>query len=132
MEITEVTPVNPLTIENNIKIKEEVPLNKIEVPDSLVEYVNEDAKIGFIEMAIFKISFYKNLIVSLYTLIEGKEMNGVGKTITGLVGIGITLAGHFGFNMPGEVSASILTLTGFIIGLFTKTPVKDKSIEEKI
>lgn len=52
-------------------------------------------------------------------------------TLTGALGLIATVVGYFGFDFPVEIQGSIIALTVFIMGLFTRDAASTPAPIEK-
>ena len=122
MEITECKPLDPFEKHVFVVPKQE-PVPLIKLDDELLkqgEIPKEFLELTFYEELRRKAIFIKNAVPSFYLILKGKLMKDWKTTLTGAVGLLATVVGYFGFNFPTEVQISIVSLTVFVIGLFSK------------
>jgi len=120
MEITECKPLDPFD-RHVVPKQEPVPLIKLD--EELLkqgEVPKEFLELTFYEELRRKAIFIKNAVPSFYLILKGKIMKDWRTTLTGAVGLLATIVGYFGFDFPVEVQVSIVSVTVFIIGLFSK------------
>ena len=122
MEITECKPLDPFEKHVFVVPKQE-PVPLIKLDDELLkqgEIPKEFLELTFYEELRRKAIFIKNAVPSFYLILKGKIMKDWKTTLTGAIGLLATVVGYFGFNFPTEVQISIVSLTVFVIGLFSK------------
>ncbi len=120
MEITEVTPINPLT-ENDKQSRyslhlEEVPLGQVEVPQVLLDVVNEPLKVSWLDYYI--------------TIKYGVKMKDWKTTLSGALGGAVVIAKLFGMEIPAEVVTGVVAISGFLVGLFSRDSASKPEAKE--
>lgn len=99
-------------------------------PVPLIKLDNELLKQGEIPKEFLELTFYeelrrkaifiKNAVPSFYLILKGKIMKDWRTTLTGAIGLLATVVGYFGFHLPPEVQLGIVSVTVFIISLFSR------------
>jgi len=122
MDISKVEPLDPFEKHVFVVPKQE-PVPLIKLDEELLkqgEVPKEFLELTFYEELRRKAIFIKNAVPSFYLILKGKIMKDWRTTLTGAVGLLATIVGYFGFDFPVEVQVSIVSVTVFIIGLFSK------------
>lgn len=122
MDITECKPLDPFEKHVFVVPKQE-PVPLIKLDEELLkqgEVPKEFLELTFYEELRRKAIFIKNAVPNFYLILKGKIMKDWKTTLTGAVGLLATIVGYFGFDFPVEVQVSIVSVTVFIIGLFSK------------
>lgn len=133
MDISKVEPLDPFEKHVFVVPKQE-PVPLIKLDDELLkqgEIPKEFLELTFYEELRRKAIFIKNAVPSFYLILKGKLMKDWKTTLTGAIGLLATVVGYFGFNFPTEVQISIVSLTVFIIGLFSRDAASTPAPIEK-
>jgi len=126
MDITECKPLDPFEKHVFVVPKQE-PVPLIKLDDELLkqgEIPKEFLELTFYEELRRKAIFIKNAVPNFYLISKGKLMKDWKTTLTGAIGLLATVIGYFGFDFPVEVQGGIITVTVFLIGLFSKDAPK--------
>lgn len=133
MDITECKPLDPFEKHVFVVPKQE-PVPLIKLDDELLkqgEIPKEFLELTFYEELRRKAIFIKNAVPSFYLILKGKIMKDWRTTLTGALGLIATVVGYFGFDFPVEVQGSIIALTVFVMGLFTRDAASASAPIEK-
>ena len=124
MDITNVTPINPFE-KPNLELKKEEP-KPIILDRHLYDFVNQDAPIGWFEWQRYKLGIYLKIVPFVLLSIKGYKMKDWRTTLSGALGGVAMLLNLFGVTIPPEVLAGILSISLFLIGLFSRDAAAHK------